>query len=288
MKILIAYTNGNGYGGCELMHYELIQGLSKYKNLDITVATYTKPNLDFHLWQDITKLGIKVKTLQGLSQTEDKFDLVLVSQPYPTTLLCHLYPTTPKISIIHSVIRGEEPIKHESIKKTVSVQVDIKKGLRRFHNIDSELIFNPVDPTRFNKEIHTKKQYPFIRGVFVGEANDPLRAPMLDHLVQNCIQNEWHLDIISRGKRDFNTDLVSFVEPCYNTENYLKNADFAAGLLGRVAIESYMCGVPFYGYEVDYTGRILGVKLVSYMKTRRFETSFVSSQYYDLIKKYGN
>jgi glycosyltransferase involved in cell wall biosynthesis len=289
MKILISYTNGNDKGGSECYHHELITGLSKYKNLDITVATLTEPNFDFQLWQDIIKLGIKVEPLGYICQQQKQFDLIIVSQPYPTSLLCHHFPNTPKISIIHSALRSEEPIKHESIKQYISVQVDIKKLLKRSHNIESELIYNPVDPTRFNKNPMKMDGNNIIyydtTGVFVGEVNDLLRVPMVDHLVQNCIQNNHKLICISRSKRDFNTDLVTFVEPTLNTEHYLKNADFAAGLRGRVAIESYMCGVPFYAYDVDSSGRILKTELVTYMKTRRFEREFVSSQHYNLYKQ---
>lgn len=290
MKILISYTNGNASGGSELFHYELITGLTKYPDLDITVATLTEPNFDFQLWKDITKLGIKVCSLERLIQIpDDYFELIISSQPHPTNILCQRYPNTPKISIIHSILRSEEPIKHESIKKYIAVQVDIKKGLKRFHNIESKLIYNPVDPTKFNKEPMKLDRNNIIyyntTGVFVGEVNDPLRIPMVDHLVQNCIQNNHKLVCISRSKRDFNTDLVTFIEPTLNTEHYLKNADFSAGLLGRVAIESYMCGVPFYGYEVDSSGRILGVKLRDSIKTRRFEKEFVCSQYYELFNK---
>lgn len=49
MKLLLTWHNGNFYGGSENFHYELTTGLSSYKDLDITVATYTFPNLDFNL-----------------------------------------------------------------------------------------------------------------------------------------------------------------------------------------------------------------------------------------------
>lgn len=293
MKLLISYQNGNATGGSECFHFELIHGLSQYKDLDITVATLTEPNLSFQMWKDIKKLGVKIEWLYHIQQTllNPPYDLIITSQPHPTQLVCNHFPHIPKISIIHSILRSEEPIKHESIKQYIAVQIDIKKGLKQFHNIESELIYNPVDETRFNKNEFQSLQeknpiYYDTTGVFVGEVNDSLRAPMIDHLVENCKQNNWRLLCISRSKRDFNTDLVDFIEPCYNTEYWLKNADFAAGLRGRVAIESYMCGVPFYAYDVDSSGKILKVELVDYMKTRRFERSFVSSQYYNLIKRY--
>lgn len=287
MRILISYQNGNFYGGSEIFHHELIQGLSEYKDLDITVATLTEPNLDFHLWQDIIKLGIRVTDLFTILHEGNNFDLIICSQPSPTYHLCVGFPTTPKISIIHSILRSEEPVKHESIYKYIAVQIDIKKGLKQFHNIESELIYNPVDETRFNKDKVIYEDSLVTKGIFVGDATDSLRTPMLEHLVENCIKNGWHLGIISRNKRDFNSNLISYIEPTYNTEKYLKNVDFAAGLRGRVAIESYMCVVPFYAYDVDASGNILKVELVSYIKTRRFERDFVCSQYYNLIQKYG-
>jgi len=287
MKILISFQNMNAWGGSECFHHELIQGLSQYKDLDITVATLTEPNLDFHLWKDITDLNIRVTDLFTILYEGNNFDLILCSQPTPTHYLCQGFPNIPKISIIHSILRSEEPIKHDSIKQYISVQVDIKKGLKRFHNIESELIYNPVDPERFNTINKFINNTDETHGMFVGEVNDPLRAPMVDHLVQNCIQNNWKLTCISRSRRDFKTDLVDFADPCYNTETYLKNADFAAGLRGRVKLEALMCGVPFYAYDVDAKGNILKVSLVDYMKTLRFERDFICSQYYNLIQKYG-
>lgn len=290
IRLLISYQNGNAYGGSENFNYELITELANYKDLDITVATFTEPNLDFHMFKDMINLGVKVKPLQGLKQEENEFDLIIVSQPYPTQLLCHLYFNTPKISIIHSVIRSEELIKHESIKEYVSVQVDIYKHLKSFYNINYKnisLIYNPVDETRFNiDEIHLSYKNPKPTGLLVGEVNDPIRIPMIEHMVQNCIENDWNLIIISHSKRDFNNRLIQIIEPTYNTETWLKNVNFAVGLRGRVCIESLMCGTPFYAYDINNSGQILKVELLQDRKVWRFKKKFVCSQYYNLIQKY--
>jgi glycosyltransferase involved in cell wall biosynthesis len=288
-KILIAYTNGNAYGGSELFHYELIQGLSQYADLDITVATLTKPNLDFHLWQDLKKLGVDITSLEELIHNPKKIDLILVSQPQPTSILCNYhYNNTPKISIIHSALRSEDAIKHESIKHYIAVQPDIYRCLKNQYGIktkDISLLYNPFDTDRFQKSLF--KSMTNVNGVLVGEINDPLRRPMIEHAVQNCINENMELTIISRSKYDFNNPLIKVVDQCYNTEEYLKNADFTVGIGGRQMIEGWLCGIPGYCYKVDPQGRILKVNLLYPPKIRRFEKNFVCSQYYNLIQKYA-
>ena len=139
MKILISFQNMNAWGGSECFHYELIQGLSQYEDLDITVATLTKPNLDFHLWQDINKLGVDIMSLEELIHNPKKIDLIIASQPQPTSILCsYSYINTPKISVIHSALRSEDAIKHESIKHYVSVQPDIYRCLKNQYGIKTK------------------------------------------------------------------------------------------------------------------------------------------------------
>lgn len=288
IKLLIAYNNGNAWGGSEIYHHELIMGLSQYKDLDITVATFTKPDLNFHLWQDITKLGIDVLSLEELIHNPKPIDLILVSQPTPTSILCNYhYNNTPKISIIHSALRSEDAIKHESIRHYVPVQPDIYRCLKNQYGIktkDMSLLYNPFDTTRFKKYPNHRHS---LNGVLVGEINDPLRRPMIEHAVQNCIKEGMELTIISRSKFDFNHELIKVVDQCYNTEDYLKDADFTVGIGGRQMIEGWLCGIPGYCYKVDPNGNIQDVKLLYPPKTLRFEKDYVSSQYYNLIKKYG-
>lgn len=276
----------NAWGGSECFHYELIQGLSQYKDLDITVATLTEPNFDFHLWQDVVKLGIRVTDLFTILHEGNNFDLILCSQPSPTYHLCLGFPNTPKISIIHSALRSEDAIKHESIKHYVSVQPDIYRCLKNQYGIktkDITMIYNPVDDTRFKKFPQHRSN---VNGVLVGEINDPLRTPMIEHMVNECIRDNMELTIISRSKRDFHHDLIKVVDPCYNTEEYLKYTDFTVGLGGRTTIEGWLCDKPSYIYKVDPSGRILDIQLKYPPKILKFKRSFVSSQYYSLIKKY--
>lgn len=279
----------NGLGGSEIFNHELIQGLSQYNNLDITVATLTKPNLDFYLWQDIIKLGVNITSLEELIHNHKKIDLILVSQPQPTSILCNYhYNNIPKISIIHSALRSEDAIKHESIKHYISVQPDIYRCLKNQYGIktkDITMIYNPIDDTRFKK---FPQHMSNINGVLIGEINDPLRTQMIEHAVQNCILQGLGLTIISNSKYDFKHELIKVVDPYYNTEEYLKYADFTVGIGGRTTIEGWLCGLPSYIYKVKPDGSILDIQLKYPPKNLRFKRSFVCSQYYNLINRIWN
>ena len=283
MKILVACQNMNAYGGSELYHYELLMGLSEYKDLDISFITMTIPNKDFHLYKDLIDKGIKVLGLAQLSNIQ--FDLIICSQPQPTQTLCHLYPGTPKISIIHSALRSEDAIQHESIKHYIAVQPDIYRCLKNQYGIktkDISLLYNPFDITRFKKYPQHRRN---VNGVLVGEIDDSLRRPMIEHIVQECIRDNMELTIISKSKHDFQHKLIEVVDQCYNTEKYLKYADFTVGIGGRQMIEGWLCGIPGYVYKVDPQGRILDIQLKQPPKIRRFDRDNVCKQHYNLYHK---
>lgn len=282
MKILVSCLNMNGVGGSELYHYELLLGLLEFKELDITFATYTQPNLDFHLFQDLLKKGIKILQLNDL---KEEYNLIITSQPYPNQFLCYRYPDTPKISIIHSALRSEDVIKHTSIKHYIAVQPDIYRCLKNKYDIKTKyisLIYNPIDDKRFKKYPQHKNN---INGVLVGEINDPLRRPMIDHIIKECISENMELTIISHSKDTFNNPLIQIKDQTYNTENYLKEADFTVGLGGRTTIEGWMCDIPSYIYYVNPYGDILDVKLKYPPKTKRFKRDYVAKQHIELYKQ---
>jgi len=290
MKILISCQNMNAYGGSELYHYELLMGLSKFKELDIYFATYTKPNLDFHLFDKLLNQGIKCIGLEELiSNYNISFDLIIASQPLPNSILCQKYPSIPKISIIHSALRSEDAVKHDSIKHYIAVQPDIYRCLKNQYRIktkDISLIYNPINEERFKPNLgRSFSKRAKTTGILIGEINDPLRSHMIEHAVQNCIENNHRLTIISRSKRNFNNELIEIIDPCYGTEIHVKYADFTVGIGGRTTIEGWMCGIPSYIYKVDYQGNILDVQLKYPPKIERFKRNVVAKQHLELYKQ---
>ena len=281
MRVLVSCLNVGGYGGSELYHYELLIGLSKYKDLDITFAALTPPDLNFHLYRDLVEHGISVTHLENLTES---FDLIVASQPFPNTFLCNKYPNTPKISIIHSALRSEDAIKHPSIVHYIAVQPDIYRHLKNVYNIKTSkisLIYNPIDTDRFRQQ---EKITEGTTGVLVGEVQDPLRRPMVNHIVSECIDRGINLIIISRSKHNFNHRLIQIKDQLYNTEKYLAGADFTVGLGGRTTIEGWLCGLPSYIYKVNTYGDILDIQLKYPPKIYRFKRDYVTKQHYDIYK----
>jgi hypothetical protein len=283
MNILVACLNMNSVGGSELYHYELVKALSSYKELIITLATYTTPSLDFHIHKDLLQRRVEIVEL---SKVERKYDLIVVSQPLPTSILCEKYPFTPKISIIHSALRSEEAVQHPSIKHYIAVQPDIYKHLKTYYNISPlniSLIYNPVDENRYTPV--QKKSSDTIVGLLVGEVLDPLRNKMVNHVVSECIANNYRLIIVSKSKYDFNSKLIDIVDQTYYTEDLLKEVDFTVGLGGRTTIEGWMMNLPSYIYKVNPFGDILDISLKYPPKIQRFYTKEVAKQHFHLYRR---
>jgi hypothetical protein len=139
MKLLIACHGVIYPAGSELYHFELCKELSKYvKNL--TLATYidyspqTTDSKYYTLVDTLLKNGVKLITIDKLNPNE-KYDLIIASQPHVNKILCEIYPDINKINIIHSPYRSEEPVYHKSIKHYIAVDVFILKYLKNTLNI---------------------------------------------------------------------------------------------------------------------------------------------------------
>jgi hypothetical protein len=121
------------------------------------------------------------------------------------------------------------------------------------------LIYNPIDRTRFNTDDASK--FSKHSGIFVGEVLDPIRFNAVQHLVNECIENDWDLYLMSESRFDFNHPNIKYVDKRWDTENLVQNMDFTAGiLLGRTTLEGWCCGVPGYMYLIDTSGNILNIE----------------------------
>lgn len=294
MNLLIACHSIVHTAGSELYHFELCRELSKHiPNITLatqfdfsTETTYSKY---YSLVNQLIKCGVKLTTLDKLSPNE-KFDLIVASQPFVNNFLCSLYPTTPKISIIHSPYRSEDPIYHESIKHYIAVDVFILKYLKNEVGIPVnkiDLIFNGIDFDKFN--IKHKRSLERTTGVFIGGWDDPLRNKMFNHISEFCNQNDWDLFVIGSPYPD-NTKSpnIKFFTGIYNTEIFTSAADFTVGLGGRTTIEGWRFGIPSYIYTVNKHGDIMDVNLKYPPKMERFDIKNVAEQHIKLYKQIIN
>lgn len=261
MKILIGCLNVNGLGGSELYHYELVRELHN-EGMDVTLFTERPIDSKDQVRIKLNELGIK--QLDSTHFLPNDFDLIISSQPSVNEYLLSIFPNTPIISIIHSEIRSEDPVLNPRISHYIAIRQSIVDMLVNDYNIDSNkvsLIYNPIDISRFNS--NNKKPYERTTGIFVGEVLDNIRFRAVSHLVDECIEHDWDLLLMSDSRYDFNHPNIKYVDKRWDTESIVKNVDFTAGiLLGRTTLEGLCCGVPGYVYYINRNGELTDVRLL--------------------------
>ena len=258
MKILLACINANGLGGSEMYHYELARELDSIGH-DVTL--FTLRHID---WMDQTRL--KLQHVRQLDTTNldisEKFDIIVASQPEVNLFVLEHFKETPIVSIIHSEIRSEDPILDPRILHYIAIRKPIADMLINEYNIPTNkvsLIYNPIDQRRFNCNEATKLEK--YSGIFVGEVLDPIRFRAVQHIVQQCIENDWDLYIMSESRYDFNHPNIKYVDKRWDTENLVQMMHFTAGiLLGRTTLEGWCCSVPGYMYIIDIQGNIQSIE----------------------------
>ena len=284
MKILLGCLNANGLGGSELYHYELARELDA-AGQDVTL--FTLREID---WMDEVRLKlqhVRQLDLTNFDRTE-KYDIIVASQPQVNLFMLDTFKDTPIVSIIHSEIRSEDPILDPRISHYIAIRQPIADMLITEYNIPADkvtLIYNPIDQTRFNSDDAVRLER--YSGIFVGEVLDPIRFKSVQHIVNQCIENDWDLYLMSDSKYNFNHPNIKYVNKRWDTENIVRTMNFTAGiLLGRTTLEGWCCGVPGFMYLIDINGNILNIETTPPANIKDLcDSKFVAQQH---VKLYQN
>jgi hypothetical protein len=285
MKILLGCLNANGLGGSELYHYELARELDAAGH-DVTL--FTLRQID---WMDETRLKLQHVRQLDLTNldTSEKYDIIVASQPDVNLFMLEHFKDTPIVSIIHSEIRSEDPVLDPRISHYIAIRKPIADMLINDYKIPKDkvsLIYNPIDQSRFNSDEAEKLER--YSGIFVGEVLDPIRFNAVRHIVQQCIENDWDLYIMSESRYDFNHPNIKYVDKRWDTENIVQMMNFTAGiLLGRTTLEGWCCGVPGYMYIIDIHGNIQSIETTApdYIK-ELCNSKYVAEQHAQLYKQF--
>jgi glycosyltransferase involved in cell wall biosynthesis len=285
MKILLSYINANGLGGSEMYHYELARELHLAGH---NVTLFTLRQID---WMDETRL--KLQHVRQLDLTnldiDEKYDIIIASQPQVNLFMLEHFKETPIISIIHSEIRSEDPVLDPRISHYIAIRKPIADMLINEYNIPASkvsLIYNPIDITRFNSDEASKLER--YSGIFVGEVLDPIRYQAVQHLVQHCIENDWDLYLMSESRFDFNHPNIKYLDKRWDTENVVQMMNFTAGiLLGRTTLEGWCCDVPGYMYIIDINGNIKSIETIPPDHIKDLcNSKYVMQQHIQLYKQF--
>lgn len=263
IKVLLAGIFYRNFTGSEMYLYEVAKNLSKL-NCDVSIFS---PNLGNPLMSLTSKFGVKFYNTTTLSPLE-KFDIIHCQHQPIINYLIQLFPETPKICTIHSeIIDVENPIKHHSIKKYISIREGVTKHLTSNFGIpenDIAEIFNPVDNTKFNKNKIMKNNFV----LFVGSFEHLRRNAVLD-LVEYCKNEKKDLWLVGENHSNYiqnltNLPFVKYFTSTENVQDFVKNCSETAGIMmGRTTIEGWMCGKPGWIYNVDKNGLILNKNLTN-------------------------
>ena len=287
MKILLGCLNANGLGGSELYHYELAREL---KDAGHDVSLFTLRAIDCNDQVRLKLEHIRQLDLTNLDITE-KYDIIVASQPQVNLFMLETFKDVPIISIIHSEIRSEDPVLDPRISHYIAIRQPIADMLINDYNIPADqvsLIYNPIDQTRFNSNNSTK--FERYSGIFVGEVLDNIRINPVNHLVNECIENDWDLYLMSDSRFDFNHPNIKYIDKRWNTEEVVKQMHFTAGiLLGRTTLEGWSCDIPGYMYIIDVHGNILNIETDMPGNVKQYcNSSHVAEQHIQLYNKIIN
>jgi len=211
--------------------------------------------------------GIKVVELSQLTGDE-QFDIIHCQHKPVTEHLCQLYPTTPKVATIHSIVYDlERPVKHDSIKHYVAIAKHEREFIITNYGIPSDkvsTIYNPVDSSKFNKDNTTEDDFVLLAGTV-----DYMRKQMIYDASQWAKDNGKRFVLIGYDHGDYLSDLrkardIIYYQPIPNIEMMVKSCHLACGLfIGRTTIEAWMCGKSVLSYKFNASGGIVSREVLA-------------------------
>jgi len=284
LNILIGCLNFNDYTGSELHVYELAKGLRKLGHdvticsnvggpmerkaalLGITTCPVNEPP-GFKVGDGkssiVTPTGTQIAKEGQLYKIKDiKFDIMHLHHKPITEHLLKIFPGVPSICTIHSeVIELEQPVISENIHKYICIRPEIQEYISEVFEVDKNkttVIYNPFDTERFKTFPLSNKKNKIV--LFVGTI-DYIRQYTIEDLISETKKAGKELWVLGKKRADYLDDLneshVTYIEPTWNVESYIKQCDETAGiLLGRTTIEGWLCGRPGWIYDVDDAGNI--------------------------------
>jgi hypothetical protein len=284
--ILICSLYAGGLSGTEQYVYSLAKELDQ-QGYDVTIASdHTK---------DIKKLhNVKYISISDLSG-DSCFNIIHLNQYTVAQSVCEILPHTPKVYTIHSeVVPGELPYLHSSIKKYIATRpkiVDLLNQQLKIPLEKIELIYNPIDDNIFNQKDVSQDNY-----VVFFETINNLSKEAIKVLVDMTRQERKQLILIGSNQGDFldeilkkNTHVQHFEEDESLYITMLKKCSYSASLLvGRGALESWMCGKKCLIFDIDQNGRILNKSLIEKNKNEICDfqlknvVSKIKNLYFDL------
>tara|TARA_R110000772_G_scaffold249530_2_gene363823 strand:+ start:16943 stop:17821 length:879 start_codon:yes stop_codon:yes gene_type:complete len=246
MKILLSCLHFRNFGGSELYFYELATALQQLGH-------------QVHIYAINKGIPLTAKTEgicfeEAYSVKRKKFDKIIFSHGRATWDVIKGIETKELINVIHSeIIPEEQPVISNKVDRYVSVRVSIRDKVLGEHGISSELIFNPFDFSRFNKDVPRSNQiYDWI--LFPGHINK-YRVKIVGYLIDSGYKVA-HVGKNQYKELENHINFVS-VKQGYDMEKHYMTHKKVVGMnFGRTSIEALLCGNEVLEFTVDSNGKI--------------------------------
>jgi glycosyltransferase involved in cell wall biosynthesis len=290
MKVLISCWSMSYLSGSALYNYELALELRRLGHEVELMANLQQPRgNEGHLLKDnLVRAGVRLvhRGDDGTFEAPTSPDVLFASEPISAGLIGTLPSKVRKINIIHSEYLCEAPV-IAGPDHYVAVRPSIKEKLMAKDLIPEErisLIFNGIDPGRFNARLREKLyvQKPY-RVTLVPCTLDGLRQNFIQHVASTATAEHkvifMGIDFGALFDRD--NPNVRILPDHFAVENHIAQADRVAGiLLGRVNLEAMMMNVAsdiydpitltaepwFTGYRQEYDIAHVAKKLLELLE----------------------
>jgi hypothetical protein len=275
INILIGCYSFKSFTGSEVSFYELAIGL---RELGHTVSIYSL-NIGDPLVKKVEGITIE----NELSLNKKFFDVVIFSHGPVLWGTLKNIKANKFINVIRSeVLPLEEPVIDKKVTAYVSIRPSIQSYLYTKYNIDSKLIYNPFDTSRYNKRLGKDRSRENRVVLFPGSL-DYLRIQPIQFLLKMSDQQKYIVRHV--GRCDYNIQHHNFEthSPTDKMEEFYAECDIVSGIfLGRTSIEGILCGKKVYQFDVDEKGNILKHYWHTERDLGKFDKLVVAKQYTEI------
>lgn len=251
MKILIGCWLYQNYTGSECSFYELTTALTSLGH-DVSVFAINTGDPLVSKTKNVT-----FETATGI--LNKIYDHVIFSHgPVIWNKLKNVKSKNFTNIIRSEVLPHEAPVIDSKITNYVSIRPSIRDFIKQRFNIDSKVIYNPFDTTRFNKSVCDIKRKTKQRVVLFPGSLDYLRIQPVSFLLNMAEDQNYIVRHVGRCDYDVKHPRFETLPSTTDIEKQYADCDIVSGIfLGRTSIEGLLCGKKVYQFDVDDKGNIL-------------------------------
>jgi hypothetical protein len=261
MRILYSVIHFDLLTGASMQVYELARALAR-RGHQVSV---TAPDVGGELTRRAVEGGIAVHRVDEIPEDCEP-DLLHLNQAGLFTSLLRRYPTAPAIATIHSAGQMDRPLPSDRIAFHACVRPEVRDAVVRQFGLPREralVIYNGVDLDRF-RAVAGKPPRARRLVLFVGTVG-PLRRQAALDLIERGQRAGFDVRFVGMRADDYLDRVPPHVSyhqgEVWEIEREVSQAHEVAGVfLGRTTVEGWAAGKPAWIYDIDMSGRVLGVE----------------------------